>query len=341
MWNATRMMVCTVHLLVVTFLAGCASGPRTLQALADDPDTARMEISRTEQGLFVVNTALNGGEAVPFLLDTGATRSALFEDWLEDVDVTPDRAVRVHGMAGVNIRNTVRVGSFHLGEETLPDLQMIVLPAREYDTPPLYKPAGIVGMDVLSRYRLFARADSDRILLIPIDEPEPEVPSHWSVVQLVENPYNTKAQTLKFVEMRVNGVLGPALLDTGSAVNVMNFELADFPGVRAAKRRLRENWEVRGATEEFRPRVLLRDVDVRAGSRVWRDKNFVVKDVGSLDVLGVRGRPFIIAGADFFADETFYLDPSADVLRMPKGEARQGYAVRYGQSPSGRVGRDR
>ena len=63
------------------------------------------------------------------------------------------------------------------------------------------------------------------------------------------------------MEVRLNGRLTPALLDTGSAINVLTYEFADFPTVRLARERQRKAHEVQGALESFRPRVLLKDLE--------------------------------------------------------------------------------
>lgn len=66
------------------------------------------------------------------------------------------------------------------------------------------------------------------------------------------------------------------------------------------------------------PEFYIRDVDMRAGSHIWFDSRFIVRDLDNLAFLGIADAPFMVAGVDLLADRTFYLDPRAGELRLPR-----------------------
>ena len=324
--GATRTGFATAASLL---LAACATMPLTLEDLAADPDANRLSVSRLPDGLLTVPVDVGLDAPVPFVLDTGATKSVLFDNVLDSLPVESRGAVRVHGMFGVGVVRAVSLPTIALGTTQVTDHSFAVLPQRKTDVGD-GAPWGILGMDILERYRLFSPGRDDGIILLEATGRAPVVPASWSRVKLGPSPYNDAARNLRFMEVRLNGRLTPALLDTGSAINVLTYEFADFPTVRLARERQRKAHEVQGALESFRPRVLLKEVDFRAGSRVWWDQEFVVKDVDSLEALGVVGKPFMIAGVGLLTDEVYYLDIAGNELRMPKALGPANISHRIG-----------
>ena len=62
---------------------------------------------------------------------------------------------------------------------------------------------------------------------------------------------------------------------------------------------------------------------VTADEMVWYDKELYVRDLGSLDVMGVDDRPLVILGINFFKEETFLADfPGQTLYMKPKATNR-------------------
>ena len=205
------------------------------------------------------------------------------------------------------------VDSLSLADRDLGPLRVAVIPTR-----PDTNSHGILGMDVLEDRRIYVSSDTRELILLDPAAPAPSLPNDWSRVELAGNPWGRDSKGLRFLRMRVNGHLAPALLDTGSAVSVMSYEFADWPEVRSARRRLRENWDLNGALETFRPRVQVEGVDLRAGNRVWFDESFIIKDLDTLEVIGARGEAFAIAGVNLLDEGSFYLDFAENLLVLPQ-----------------------
>ena len=296
-------------------LSACQSRPAvpTLGEAVRDSQSLRLPYTVDRSGLIHVEVGVNGEGPFRLLLDTGATRTSLYRPVARRLGLQSTGAARVHGLVGEDIHETAAIDSLTLGAHDTGPQNVVVLPSR-----PDTVGDGILGMDILERHRIFLAADTREIVLLDRSRPEPVPPPEWGRIELEGNPWGRDSKGLRFLQLRVNGRLAPALLDTGSGVSVMSFEFADWPEVRNARRRMRENWELNGALDTFRPRVEVRGVDFRAGNRVWYDENFIIKDLDTLEVIGAAGEPFAIAGLNLFADASFYLDFEANLLVLPK-----------------------
>ena len=190
---------------------------------------------------------LGDGQVRHFILDTGATRFALFEDRLPATLGTPDatgRAFRIHGMFGASPREGITFESVRIGTDAVGAHRFAVLPPRKAGTSPhlrardpalmAVEPAGLIGMDLLARYRLFVPEGGGVIVLLDADAPAPRPPAHWGRVKLGPNPFSVSGATLPFMRVRVGGRVADALLDTGSSFNLMSWSLADWPQLRNA-----------------------------------------------------------------------------------------------------------
>lgn len=299
-------------------LSACQTmaGTRSLDRALADPSTLRVPLSRLDDGLFVLPVSLPGGYQAPFIIDTGATQSVLFAERAHALEADAGPKVRIHGMFGHRVVETLAMPNVALGNADLGRVSFAVLPSRRTSETG-EDPWGIIGMDILERFRLYSPSGQDTLFLFPRENRSPKLPLHWTTVALTPNPYSQTGRSLRFMEMRVGGRVAPALLDTGASFNAMSYHFADFPQLRWMRETTKKRFKVEGALESYKPTLRVSAMDIRAGSRIWRDASFLVQDMDSLDVIGLRDRPFIIAGVGLLADETFFLDFEANVLRMP------------------------
>ena len=296
-------------------LSACQTVPKvvTLEEAVTDPSALRLPFTLDDDGLIHVTARIDGEGPFTLLVDTGATRTSLYRPVAKRLGLESSGAARVHGLVGEEIHGMVGVTSLALAGHDLGPQSVVVLPPRPDTTT-----HGILGMDVLEGHRIYLSSDTRELVLLDATAPAPVLPPDWSRVQLAGNPWGRDSKGLRFLQMRVNGRLAPALLDTGSGVSVMSYEFADWPQVRQARRRMRESWELNGALETFRPRVQVKGVDLRAGNRVWYDEDFIIKDLDTLEVIGARGEAFAIAGVNLLDEGSFYLDFAENLLVLPK-----------------------
>jgi len=95
---------------------------------------------------------------------------------------------------------------------------------------------------------------------------------------------------------------------------MMNWNTQRFPRLRAVKKRLRQNWEIQGAVGTFKPVTKILSKNARTGQKFWGDHEFLVLDFESLNVLGIDGKPFVIAGIPLFSEAAVLLDFENDKL---------------------------
>jgi len=76
---------------------------------------------------------------------------------------------------------------------------------------------------------------------------------------------------------------------------------------------------MQGAVGVFKPRTKVRLESFRGGQKFWSNKDFIILDFESLDILGVADQPFIIAGMNLFAGEAIFIDFERNFLAIESG----------------------
>ena len=322
-----------VWLIVVLLLAGCAStpkGPLSLQQQLEHPSTITLELLKleNESKLLVVKAGLPNGDEGRFAIDTGATLSTIYTDVQRRLGLTTSErtAIRVHGMIASRLQPITEMPSLTLDQTELPPFRVAVLPRQEGETgnKRFERPEheGIIGMDLLSGFHLYIDWPNQMISFIPIALGPANLPANWDVVELTRNPFLDDGRELRFFQLRLGNNLTPALLDTGAQFNFMNWNTDRFPQLRAARKQLRKDWELKGAVGTFQPVSKILSKNARAGQKFWNGNEFIVLDFESLDVLGIDGKPFVIAGIPMFSEEAVLIDFESDRLYFAPNNRR-------------------
>jgi len=317
--TTTGLAVLLVACQTTSSLSSKRSSPTLAKTLAER-DVISVPYRIYGKSVFILDLKSHEGKTLPFMVDTGATRSALFKSTVKKLDLVAeeDTTINIHGMMQNGRRPVVKVPALALDDLILSDLKMAVLDDREGVAESLINPAGLIGMDVLSDYRVFVDADLQTFNLIPKSLARPQIPTHWENVQLYKNPFKEVPDNhdLHFMEIRLGNKLLPALLDTGSEFSLMNWSVAVYPQLKRARRKLYETWLIEGALGTFDPMYKIKAQDFRSGQKYWDSKEFIVMNFDGLDILGVSEQPFLIAGSNLFSDQTFYMDFEDNIIRF-------------------------
>ncbi|MGJ8563974.1 MAG: aspartyl protease family protein [Alphaproteobacteria bacterium] len=313
-----------VAILSAFWLAGCTSTPsdsavsQSLSDVLEGDEILSLPYRVYGNGVYMLSMTDASGRTLSYAVDTGATQSALYRSTLKklNLDAGGTGKITVHGMSQNGARPVVTVPELYLGSKKLSNVRMAILEDRVDPLGQTSRPSGLIGMDILSEFRLFVDAENQVFNLIPKSLPAPRVPASWPRVQLIKNPYKIDTHNLHFIEIRVGNHLIPALLDTGSEENLMNWSVEKFPQLRKARKRLRETWEIEGAVGTFAPQYLITTKNMRSGQKYWGDSQFLVTDFTGLDILGIVDKPFLIAGSALLSKETYYIDFAEDVIRF-------------------------
>lgn len=300
-------------------LTGCVTVPQNpagfdLDGLISSPDAQRFTLPPSPHGRMIIPMMLPNGRVVQMMLDTGATRSALYArewDQLSD-DAQPSENIRIFGMIATGVHPVKALSTVTLGTQDINDITIARLsnPTNTVAEKEIHD--GILGMDILIRFHLYYDGPNNILMLVPKDIGPVRLPSAWRHVPLSSNPFLEDGRDLHFMKVRVGNALIDALLDTGAEFNLMNWNTDRFPQLRNARRRMLERWQVEGAIGEFKPIHRVNAYNIRMGQKFFERTQFVVLDFETLNVLGIDGRPFVIIGADSLKDERYLIDFEAN-----------------------------
>lgn len=304
-------------------LCACASlppGHLHFSDLRENPKVSEFAVFFEEDGLVILPDVEINGARLNFILDTGATRSALFESTHKRLFTPEDipTEVNVHGLSNIGNREVINIPVLKLGQYSFADQAFVVLPNREksihYD--------GLLGMDILGDFSLHFSRKKSFLRLIPKDLTV-QTPSHWQEVPLFPNPFKEDGRSLRFFDMQMSGDTIPVLLDTGAELNVMNWGLKSHPKLRQIYRSLRRDWEYEGATGKFRPSIKVRVDLAQANEAVWKNKEFLIMRLDGLEILGVEERFMAIVGLNFLDNDEIFIDFERNTMSVkPKYRLR-------------------
>lgn len=309
-------------------------GPLSLRDQLEHGSTITLPIIDSVSELLVVRAGLPDGSSGKFVIDTGATLSSIYPDVQKRLGLLPDQktAIRVHGMIAAQLQPLTKLSGLTLGGKELPTMPVAVIPRAKEDTSTAQKfrapeHDGIIGMDVLRRYHLYIDKPGKLVQFIPRELGRPSAPINWHAAELTRNPFLEDGRELHFFQLRLGNGLTPALIDTGSQFNMMNWNTKRFPTLRAVRKRLRKDWEIEGAIGSFKPVTKILSKNARAGQKYWGDNEFLVLDFESLNVLGIDGKPFVIAGMPMFSEAAVLIDFENDRMYFKPDGRRKNLVV--------------
>lgn len=305
-------------------IMGCATieddAQRQLSRGLNASAVSEMTLTKRANGLLTVPIMINGSRPLNFIIDTGATKSAIYKPTAVELGLplSSETSVRIFGMVESALRPEITVQNFQIGQDVFAQLPIAILaPPTGSDVSANERPPdGILALDILAKYQIFYDHKTQKLKIKPNSERVPTIPPSWKRIELMSNPFVEDGRDLKFFEIRMVGPNSFALLDTGSEVNIMNWKVARYPALKILRRRLKENWVLSGAVGQFSPRVRTRVDRIRAGQKFWTEQDFLVMDFEHLNILGIDDQPFVIGGAELLNDSTFLLDFRHNILAI-------------------------
>jgi hypothetical protein len=182
---------------------------------ADDGPLYAAPTTLDRVGRVLAPVTVDGQGPFRFIVDTGATRSALSPRLVARLGLPTDRSppVRMQGVTGEAVVPTVRIGRLEAGSLRLRDQDLPVL------EPQVFAQAdGILGVEGMSGNRLDIDFIADRVT-IRRSRAERAEPGFLVV------PVQRRAGGLLIVDARIGRVRGRAIIDTGAERTLGNPEL--------------------------------------------------------------------------------------------------------------------
>ena len=289
-------------LLVALFLAtGCAD-----QLVLDD-DGALLVIPHEvgSQGHIIVQATINDHGPYRFALDTGASISVVFDKTREqsDLELLAGEQVLVHGMIGSGHFPLTNVTEFKIGNESWSNARMASLPGNS--SVPI-EIEGILGVDFLRRYAVGVSAQDRVVRLYPPEFVSNRSYSGWHSIPLRKFQVGQGTAYAYSINMEINNIAIPAILDLGAGFNLMNWRAARAIKVKPKGAMSRK--VIYGAVEDARIVAELDVKKLKVESLHWRNRIFFISKFSIFEVLDLENKPAAIVGPGLFKDRDFVID---------------------------------
>ncbi|MBI1391175.1 MAG: hypothetical protein GC152_00410 [Alphaproteobacteria bacterium] len=173
----------------------------------------------------VIGVMVNGRGPFDFVVDTAATKSAVFRNLADQLDLeTSPTSTRVFSLVGVQQRPTARLDRIALAGASRSDFQVVVF--EDWTDLP-ETPQGVLGLDVLARYVVEFDVQQRRLTLhYPSASPDFEERG-WPQTAIFATDFGLSGPPLFQAPGRLASYRFPMLIDTGSELSLINPVLMD------------------------------------------------------------------------------------------------------------------
>lgn len=175
-------------------------------------------------GHLVVPAFVDGKGTVPFILDTGADGSSVYDWFARQQRLPAGTAVSVTGMTGATMMSTYRLDSITVDRGTIRNVEVTGLPDRKDAA----ITAGVAGNDLMDGAIATFDYPCRTVTLTPKPVSMRKLVSPRAV--MVEGGSVLEGTQLTF-PVTINGVTGTAVLDTGSRGTQINRVFARSAGL--------------------------------------------------------------------------------------------------------------
>jgi hypothetical protein len=263
---------------------------------------------------------LDGQGPFVFIIDTAASKTVLYEHVRARLDLKPlrDENIEIFGITGIATSVPYAVRELRLGDEALGPLEVVAVadPRRGQ----LAEPDGVLGLDVLTHYLVVLDRPNKRLKLFsPGSEPVPYI--RWPGVPIEPRRLAEVSQEFWFFTARFEGEPSRALLDLGSGLTILNWQLARKLGFRENQFANPPD-QIRDLLGRVSPIFILKELHVQVGQHKWASELAVVADARLFNLVQLSERPGSIVGAGLFKDDSIAIDFQGRRLRIAPGSRR-------------------
>lgn len=276
-----------------------AAALSSLAGAAWAADPACLAFQRGDGGTPVIQASVNGEGPLAFILDTAASGTSVVEDVAARLTLPRDAETETaQGMGGQMDIHVYRVADLRAGPLSLTDHLAAGLPDFGFES---HAVAGLAGVDLFGE-RLTVWSPADGCVSVRPGGSTPEGEG-WTPVEAVwTRPWKI------MLPVRIGGVDGWGLLDTGAQHTVLNPVFGARLGLAAGSDRVRDGGEIFGIDGRPMP-LLAADVDaVSIGPWSWPSRGLKIGALPVFDRLGEADAPLAIIGIDWLAEREFAVD---------------------------------
>lgn len=268
-------------------MAGLLTGGPHLLTTRDEPRLLANLLTR-----MALRVTINGHRGAVFVIDTGAGRTIIAQDLARSWELPPGPPMLVHGLTAAQVAPTVRIARFNMGGRRLRDLEAPVFPRQALAAD------GLVGLDVLGRFRLDLNIGARSVRLSPsgpdvmavgsASHRATRLPSH-------ERPARHGRFGVLILAGMADGREIDVFVDTGAQYSIGNLALLEAVGGDPAGL---ERVTVYGVTGQVLAAASGQLRDLRLGTQRLGPTPLLFADLHAFQVLELVERPALLIGAD-------------------------------------------
>lgn len=303
--------------LIFIGLSACATKPSASPLrIESHPKAITVPYSVSEAGHLIVDVAVNGRTAKPFIIDSGANISAVYEDYLQDFGLTnTGKTANVSGLVASAVRPITGRAELQVGSKIFQPNRIVIL-----ETPPnTNNVVGLLGVDILSDYMILFNKETLTATLIPSADIDRNNFSGWHTITLRNRVGFLPDKGLYFTTIILKGKPAPVLIDTGSSLNFINWDLAtQDESIKKLQTSLKKAIRLQGAIDTIPLQLRAVFYDVQLGRKRWAEVDVVVLEFDTLSEIAPVDGPMMLAGVGFFSPSTFAFDFGGNALYIHK-----------------------
>lgn len=265
-----------------------APGP----ALAQEPEDGEPRLLANLLTRMALRVTINGRRGAVFVLDTGAGRTVISEDLARSWNLPARPSVLVHGLTAAQLAPTVHIDRLNVGGRRLQDLQAPVFPRS------VLAADGLIGLDVLGRFRLDLNIASRQIRMTPSGPDVVAVGTagyRASRLQSQERPARHGRFGALILKGAAEGHEIDVFVDTGAQYSIGNMALLSAVGGDPAGL---QRVTVFGVTGQVLAAASGQVRDLRLGTQRLGPTPLLFADLHAFEVLELIQRPALLVGAD-------------------------------------------
>ena len=237
---------------------------------------------------------VNGRRGLPFVVDTGANRTAVSQELAADLGLPAGPDVLVNGVTSLTLTPSVVIERLRVASSGFRDIVAPVFPRSRLGA------NGLLGLDVLGRFAITFNLDDSQLLLRRGGVRVAIATGTRLSTTSVLNARQSHGQ-LSLIDVNAEGHVIQAFIDSGSQYSIGNMALYDVvaatqrePGVR------RPQVPVIGVTGEYAYGELAMLREIQLGQSTLRDLPTVFCDLNAFNIWGAPDQPALLFGADIF-----------------------------------------
>lgn len=265
----------------------------------------------TKEGAIVIDVTVDGRGPYPFIVDTGATLSLVFENFARGRALEPaaTASIRILSISGARVLDPVVIGDIAAGATLARRKTGVILPDWEA---PRVTPAGVIGLDILEAFALAFDVDAKTIAFYPKGGLPEDLTGRMRKVPIRLTKYTDAGAELFTMRGKVNGEPITFIVDLGLATTLVNYAAGDalfantitVAGGRTAttSTRLDDVFDDRTKVNAGIMRT------ISAGTQRWSRKIVWIYDAPLFEELGVHRLSYGLIGADLLTRQDFAID---------------------------------